>query len=498
MGALSLESPLSTTTAAEESSPQASPALPVTAFERRFGHPPGLFILFFTEMWERFSFYGMRTLLVLYMTKYLFLADHPEKVLGFAAVKGTLEAIFGHLEIQPLSSQIYGLYTGLVYLTPLFGGMLADRILGQRKTVIVGGVLMAIGQFMMAFDHLFYLALIVLIVGNGAFKPNISTQVGDLYPPGDPRRDRAFSIFYVGINLGAFLQIIPGTLAAVYGAQIDDAVPNPNFDPSNPGLGWHVGFAVAGVGMILGLIQYVLGQRYLAPEIKKKHEDKSEEKKSQPLTKEEKKAVGALIALCALNIVFWAVYEQQGNTMQLWATDNTTWPKIFGWQIPSTWFQSFNPFMIFLFTPLITSLWATQARKGKEPSSVAKMAIGCIVLGLSFIVMVVGASVVGTGKGSVLWPFACTAMLTAGELYLSPIGLSLVTKVSPQRMVSMMMGMWFLSSFFGNYLSGYIGTYYSRIPKTSFFLLLTVLGVLAGIAIWAFNKPLKRAIGKDV
>jgi len=486
---------LTTTIAIDETAEAARP-VPLTAFERRFGHPPGLFVLFFTEMWERFSYYGMRTLLVLYMTKYLFLEGRPEKVLGYHAVKSSLEFVFGQLDIQPLSSQIYGLYTGFVYLTPLFGGMLADRVFGQRRTVVVGGIIMAIGQFMMAVDSLFYIALLVLIFGNGLFKPNISTQVGDLYAPGDPRRDRAFSIFYVGINLGSFLQgVICGTLAATYGAQIGDT-PNPNFDPANPGLGWHMGFAAAGVGMILGLVLYIFGSRYLAPEApKKKKEEVHVEKAHGPLTREERTAVIALVALCALNIVFWAVYEQQGNTMQLWATDSTVWPTVFGWQIPSTWFQSFNPAMIIAFTPLLNLLWTKQAIKGTEPSSVAKMAIGCFVLGLSFIVMVIGARAVGDGRGSLLWPVACTAMLTVGELYLSPVGLSLVTKVAPKRMVSMMMGMWFLSSFFGNYLSGYIGTYYTRMPKTSFFLLLTVLGLVAGAAIWAFNKPLKRAIG---
>jgi POT family proton-dependent oligopeptide transporter len=207
--------------------------VPLTKFESKFGHPPGLAVLFATEMWERFSYYGMRSLLVLYMTRYLFLEGRPEHVLGFGAVKGALEAVFGPLAIQPLSSQIYGLYTGFVYLTPFFGGMLADRVLGQRKTVIIGGVLMAIGHFLMAFENLFYIALLFLIAGNGCFKPNVSTQVGGLYPPGDARRDRAFSIFYVGINLGAFLSpLVCGTLGKT--------------------VGWHYGFAAAGVGMCLG------------------------------------------------------------------------------------------------------------------------------------------------------------------------------------------------------------------------------------------------------
>lgn len=217
-------------------------------------------------MWERFSYYGMRTLLVLYMTNYLLLPGRPEKVLGYQTLKRGLEAVYGHLDVQPLSSHIYGLYTMLVYVTPIFGGILADRFLGKRKTVVIGGLLIAAGHFLLAFEHLFLIALLFLVVGTGGFKPNVSSQVGGLYPAGDARRDRAFSIFYVGINLGAFLQLICGTLARQYGAQTEADVPNPNFNPADPGVGWHYGFGAAGVGMLLGLIVYLIGQRHLPPD----------------------------------------------------------------------------------------------------------------------------------------------------------------------------------------------------------------------------------------
>ena len=324
----------------------------------------------------------------------------------------------------------------------------------------------------------------LLIIGNGAFKPNISTQVGSLYPEGDQRRDGAFTIFYMGINLGAFIcNLICGTLAAVWG--------------------WKYGFGAAGVGMILGLIVYLAGQRYLAPDARMlrnaaKAESKSNNKAvapTEPLTKDDWGRIKALIALCALNVIFWAVYEQQGNTMQTWADEKTIWPVIGSFAVPSTWFQSFNPLFIFLFAPFLDWYWAWQARRGKEPDSVTKMGMGCIILGLSFIVMVVGANVVGDGKGSLFWPFFCTLLLTIGELYLSPIGLSLVTKVSPVRIVSMMMGMWFLSSFFGNILSGYIGVLYTMIAKNYFFTLLMGLGLFAGFAMFAFAKPLRRVMG---
>jgi POT family proton-dependent oligopeptide transporter len=240
---------------------------PVKSERTILGHPPGLFVLFFTEMWERFSYYGMRSLLVLYMVDHLFLRpDVHEQVLGFSAVKGLLESIFGPLAIQPLSSQIYGLYTAFVYLTPFFGGMLADRVMGQRKAVILGAVLMAIGEFLLVFEGAFFFGLLFLIVGNGAFKPNIATQVGGLYPEGDPRRDRAFTIFYMGVNLGAFLSpLVCGTLGQK--------------------VGWNYGFGAAGVGMVCGLLLYLWGQRHLAPDTLTIR--KAEKLPSEPLTHDE-------------------------------------------------------------------------------------------------------------------------------------------------------------------------------------------------------------------
>lgn len=443
-----------------------------------FGHPMGLYVLFFTEMWERFSYYGMRALLVLYMTEYLIKkTEAGGYVFGFAPLRSGLEAVFGPMTIQPLSSQIYGLYTAFVYLTPFFGGILADRVFGQRKTVLIGGILMAIGHFLMAFEQMFLLALLFLILGNGCFKPNISTQVGNLYPAGDPRRDGAFTIFYMGINLGAFFSpLVCGTLGQVYG--------------------WHYGFTAAGVGMVLGLIVYVWGQKYLAEDNLTKTQEAHKEVK--PLTSTEWKAILALVVLCALNISFWAVYEQQGNTIQLFADKNTDW-HIFGWEMPSTWFQSLNPLFIFIFAPILTKIWAFQNRKKKEPTSVAKMAIGSVLLGIGFVpLMYVVHGLSETAKISFLWLTGGTLLYTIGELYLSPIGLSLVTKVSPARLVSMMMGMWFLSSFFGNYLSGYLGTYYEKMSHENFFLMLTIIGVLTGVAMYVLQKPLKKAIGDDV
>jgi len=443
------------------------------------GHPKGLFVLFLTEMWERFSYYGMRSLLVLYMVNYLFKQpDLGARVLGFNAVRGAYEALF-HVSFaaQPLSSWIYGLYTGFVYFTPFFGGLLADRILGQRKTVVVGGTLMAIGHFMMASEALFFPALFCLILGNGCFKPNISTQVGLLYPPGDKLRDSAFSIFYVGINIGAFFApLVCGTLGQK--------------------VGWHYGFGAAGVGMVLGLIFYLMNQKYLAQDVLTQRRAEVAPVK-QRMTREEWLRVGVIIIACAIVASFWAVYEQQGNTLQLWADQNTRW-MFFGVTIPSTWYQAFNPFMIFLFTPLLTSLWGWQRARNQEPTSLTKMAMGCVMLGLGFIIMIAAANglAAADAKRSILWLVGSTVVYTFGELYLSPIGLSFVTKVAPVRIVSMMMGVWFLANFIGNYMTGYLGTFYEKISHAQFFTLMTAIAVIAGLVLFVIGRPLDKIVSK--
>lgn len=440
-----------------------------------FGHPVGLFVLFFTEMWERFSYYGMRSLLVLYMTRQLIQsAQGSDSVIGFNSLQAGLEALYGPLAIQALASHIYGLYTGLVYFTPLFGGILADRYLGQRKTVVLGGLLMAAGHFLMALQSCFLLALLLLILGSGCFKPNVSTQVGNLYPADDPRRDGAFTLFYMGINLGAlFSPLVCGTLGQVYG--------------------WHVGFAAAGVGMLIGLLVYLLGQGHLAADrLTLKGAETADD---EPLSRREWQSIAGLLALAIINILFWAVYEQQGNTLQLFADQNTDW-HLLGWEMPSTWFQALNPAFIILLTPLLARVSLHNVGKGRQHSSIGKMAFGASLLSMAFLVLMVAiADMQTTEKISFLWLVLCTLIYTIGELYFSPVGLALVSKISPPRLVSMLMGMWFLSSFFGNYLSGYIGSYYERIPQDSFFLLLAVMAGLTSLGIFAFKPWLKRAMG---
>ena len=441
-----------------------------------FGHPKGLTFLFTTEMWERFSYYGMRALLVLYMTKYLLLPGHAAGVVGLAGVKSGLAAIFGPLDVQPLSSQIYGFYTALVYLTPIFGGLLADRVLGQRRTVVIGAILMAIGHFMMAVEQLFLVALLALILGSGAFKPNISTQVGGLYAPGDRRRDRAYSIFYVGINVGAFLApLVCGTLGEA--------------------AGWHYGFAAAGVGMLIGLSIYLYAMPLLpADELQKA---KAAHAVSRPLDRGEWRGVIAILVLFIPTTLFWATYEQGGNTIVLWADANTDRVvSLLGLavEIPTTWFLAFNPFMIFAFTPFVVALWTRQAARGSEPSTISKMALGCFLVAVSYLIMAAAAWHAGAGMASWLWLFAYFVVITVGELYLSPIGLSLVTKLAPARSLSMMMGVWLATSFIGNFLAGWLGSFWSRMEKPEFFLLIAAIAALAGAAIFVARWPSARNI----
>ena len=374
---------------------------------------------------------------------------------------------------QPLASQIYGLYTGLVYLTPIFGGMLADRVLGQRRTVILGAALMAIGHFMMAFEPLFLFALAVLILGNGAFKPNISTQVGALYAPGDRRRDRAFSIFYVGINLGAFLApLVCGTLGEE--------------------LGWHYGFAAAGVGMTARPRRSISSprrrcRRTPCASARARGDSRSIARR---LARDRRAA-----RCCSLPVsLFWATYEQQGNTIALWADDYTDRRIcVLAREIPVTWFQAFNPFMIFAFTPFIVALWRRQGAaravdRGQDGDRLlAQRRVAYLMHGRRRAGSPAAARRAGSGCSPI------SSCITVGELYLSPTSLSLVTKVAPARVLSMMMGVWLATSFVGGFLAGYLGTFWSSMSKPAFFLMLAVIAAARRPGHRLLSRPLRAA-----
>ncbi|MBG0810186.1 peptide MFS transporter [Methylosinus sp. H3A] len=411
-------------------------------------------------MWERFSYYGMRALLVLYMVDHLLGPGRAEGVIGLDTLKRALEFAFGPLAPQPFASQIYGLYTGFVYLTPILGGYLADRWLGRRYTVCLGAALMIAGHFMMASESLFLVALMTLALGNGAFKPNIITQVGGLYRQDDPRRDRAFSIFYVGINVGGFFApLVSGTIGET--------------------LGWHYGFASAGVGMAIGLAIYLSGLPSLPMET-------APAPVAESATRGDRRGLLGLLLLAPPAILFWAAYEQQGNTIALWAerfTDRHVDLWFWRGEIPVTWFQSFNPLMIFLFTPPLVALWARLSAAGREPSTIVKLSLGCFGLGLAYLILALAAATRDEGLSSWLWLAVYFTVLTLGELCFSPITLSLVSRLAPPRSRSMAMGAWFLTMFAGNFLGGWLGGFWSSLSGAGFFALIAGAAVAAGAMI---------------
>ncbi|HET9449553.1 MAG TPA: peptide MFS transporter [Aggregicoccus sp.] len=481
------------------------------------GHPKGLYLLFFTEMWERMSYYGMRALLVLFLV---------DKVNGW-----------GWSNADALA--LYGTYTGLVYLTPIAGGYIADNLIGQRKAVVLGGTLMMIGHLLLALpgEAIFYSGLAFLIAGNGFFKPNISTMVGGLYAPGDGRRDGAFTIFYMGINLGSFIGV---TLCGYLGER----------------LGWHYGFGAAAVGMFLGLVSFLtfsgklLGKVGLAA-------DKTPEQRSEAwkkvgiyaaaiavsvvlfyglkqvesmadatflrfcgaaglfalvsyagnkflekahdqarealgaLTKQEIHRVISIFIIAIFVVIFWMGFEQAGGLMNLY-TDQKVDRFVLGWEVPTTWFQNFNAAFIVLLAPLFATMWTRLASKGKDPNVVVKMALGLIFMGLGFLFMA-GASnqSADVGKAAAWWVIMAYLFHTVGELCLSPVGLSMVTKVAPVRMVSAMMGVWFLANALANKLSGVVGGYSEKLGEMDVFLLLVAVGVVGGALLWALSGKVK-------
>ncbi|GIL37951.1 peptide MFS transporter [Roseiterribacter gracilis] len=455
----------------------AEPPLGVRSTRSLFGHPIGLTVLVATEIWERFAYYGMRALLILYMTQQLLLAGHVESLVFFAPLKATFESMYGPLSVQATASQIYGLYTALVYFTPLIGGLIADRYLGQRRAVMLGAILMAAGEFMLfAAEPLFLPALLLIIAGNGFFKPNISTQIGNLYAPNDSRRDRAFSVFYVGINIGAAVSpLVCGTIGEVYG--------------------WNWGFLVAGIGMVAGLVIFTLSSKMLPPDSRKLAE--SRPVKNTPGASDTS-AILTLITVAFFVIFFWAAFEQKGNVFPLWVRDYTD-RSFFGlFDLKTTWFQSGNAMMIIIFTPFVVRIWSKLEAAGKEPTTIAKMIIGLGLASLSYLVLALAALTTGDGDGhgkaSWLWCLAYLFPLTIGELCLSPIGLSLFSKVSPAKMVSMMMGVWFTASFFGNYLVGAIGTLWEKMPKSEFWLIVAALAGAACLGLALLYRPLQRVV----
>ena len=476
-----------------------------------FGHPRGLSTLFFTEMWERFSYNGMRALLILFMT-----AAPAAGGLGFDT---------------PTAGAVYGLYTSMVYLLTLPGGWIADRWLGQRRSVLYGGMLIASGHFSMAVPMLpmFYLGLVLIVLGTGLLKGNIAVLVGQLYAPNDNRRDAGFSIYYMGINLGAFLAPL---VCGYLGQRVN----------------WHLGFAAAGIGMVLGLVQYVLGERHLGSAGARPSTASTPEAAAAGRRQAITWSLGALVAVAlfgiavatgAVNVaaaqiaewvgwsllagtvvffgwlyldrswtpqergrlyvvgvfflcaaIFWSVFEQAGSTLNLFA-DRSTRNEVLGWSFPSSWYQSMNALFIIVFAPMFAWLWITLGRR--EPASPTKFGFGLIGVGVGFLVLVPAALAASSGgQVTPMWLTVTYLIHTWAELSLSPVGLSSMTKLAPVRIAGLMMGVWYLGASVGNYIAGQLAGFYEQMPLAQLFGAVSILPIAAGILLLVLSPRFTR------
>jgi proton-dependent oligopeptide transporter, POT family len=417
-----------------------------------FGHPRGLSTLFFTEMWERFSYYGMRGFLILYMVKALGFTDQH-------------------------AGAVYGNYVGSVWLAAIFGGIIADRWLGHYRSVLIGGAVIALGHFTLALHALpfFYAGLSLIVVGTGLLKPNVSTLVGSLYDQRDERRDAGFSIFYMGINLGAFLgPIIAGKLAE--------------------GVDWHIGFACAGVGMTLGLVQYVLGRRRLQSGIERlaarPRPVATTTVSADAFTADDWKRIAAVFVFFAFASLFWGAYEQAGSTLNLFA-DRYVHLELLGVKLYASWFVSIQAAFVILLSPIFAWLWVKLGPR--QPSTPAKYALALLFVGLAFVLLLPAGAIAQTGvKISPLWLVGCYFIEELGELCLSPVGLSVVTKLAPTRIVGLMLGVFFLSNAVGNKLAGWSAGFISTVPLPTLFGVTAAVCLGAAVVMFLLIKPVQN------
>ncbi len=408
-----------------------------------FGHPRGLTVLFLTNMWEQFSYYGMRALLIYYMTKQLLLG-------------------------QAQASFVYGTYTACAYFTPILGGVIADRLLGKRRAIIIGASVMAVGHFMMASEPLFYFALATIALGNGLFLPSLPSQVGDLYPPGDPRRGWAYNVYYVGINIGGFLApLMCGTVGELYG--------------------WHYGFGLAGIGMLAGLTIYLLGQRHLPKESIPSRADRP----STPSEGFDRQTIAILVGVGVAVTVFRSAYEQVGNTVALWADSGID--RSFGHLvIPMTWFQSLNPLFVMLMTPPLLAYWRRRAEAGRDQQPARRMAVGALIISGAYLLL---AGLVWSAGGKPtdwIWLAFFFLIFTLGELFILPTGLGLFARLAPMHLGVTTVGAWFLIIFTGSLSAGFVGTLWTSIDHAIFFAVLAVLAAVSASLLFLLNGAVQQ------
>lgn len=441
-------------------------------------HPPGLYLLFFTEMWERFSYYGMRALLTLYLTTALISGG-----LGFE---------------KSTAMSIYGFFTGAVYFTPLLGGYLSDRYIGRRRAITIGGVLMALGNFcLFALTNTagLYMGLALLIIGNGFFKPNISTLVGELYPNDEGRKDAAFTIFYMGINIGGFFApLVCGFLAEDLFKTTIDGIDH---------FGFRFGFLAAAIGMIVGQVIYNgLGNRYLGDigknTVGAAARESGVDVSREPLTPKEKQRTAVIVIITCFVIFFWAGFEQAGSSLTLYA-DKFVDKHIFGWEVPTSWFQSLNPLFIVLLAPVLSAFWIKLAATKKGDLSIpVKMSLGMIMLGLGYMVLIMAVLQTGSDannvvvQSNILFIIVTYLLHTLGELFLSPVGLSMVSKLAPAKLASLLMGVWLASTGVANVLGGYLAAITQSLGYFEVFGLIGLMAIVMGLILLLLSRKLVR------
>jgi POT family proton-dependent oligopeptide transporter len=435
-----------------------------------FGHPRGLVVLAGTELWERISFHGMQALLVLYMAGQLFLPGHIESIVGFKAFRAAIEAVTGPLSVQALASQVFGIYVGLVYFTPVLGGFIGDRFLGRARAVTLGALLMTAGHFCMAFDQSFLLAMLFLILGAGFLRGNLMPQVGELYSQEDRRRAVAFQLYGAMINLGAFIApILTGALGQAYG--------------------WHSGFAFAGFGMLIGLIYYRVGLRWLPPET-----PRGPRQVRAKLRPDERRIVWLLVAVVPIASLFWVAQSQIWNTYNLWVRDHVDL-QVAGFTVPVPWLQALDGLAPFLTLPPFLLLWRWQARRGTEPSEFTKMAIGCFIFGASVMLLAAGQWITdASGRSPLLLAVAFHFASNIGWLYFTPTANSLFTGAAPRTVNGLMLGVYTTSVFFGSLISGRLGGFYEVMSPAQFWTMHAAIVALGGVLLLLVGRRLSGAL----
>ncbi len=437
-----------------------------------WGQPRGLFFIGATELWERISFHGMQALLVLYMAEQLLLPGHVENIVGFSGFRAAIEGVTGPLSTQALASQIFGLYVGSVYLVPVFGGLLGDRVLGRRRAVALGALLMTAGHFCMAFDASFLAALLLLVLGAGVLRGNLASQVGDLYSPEDHRRETAFQIYYGALNSGAFIApLITGVLAQTYG--------------------WHYGFAFAGIGMLIGLLVYLSGGRDLPPDAVR-----GAGAVRSKLGAEERRVALILLLMLPIIALFWIAQTQIWNTYNLWARDHVNLA-VGGWKMPVPWLQAVDSLGAVVLLAPILQFWRWQASRSKEPDDLKKLAIGCLLFGAAIAWLGAGTLVAdAAGKVPLLWALAYHFLSAVGYLYVSPVVIAVFSRSAPASINAMMIGIYSLSIFAGSIISGRLGGLYERLSSAEFWLLHAAIVSAGGLLFFMFAPTLRRELAR--